>query len=508
LTDVSSVVIGVDIGTTSTKAVAFTSSGLVVARHAVAYPLTEPLPGFAEQDPDEIVAAVVAAVAAVASLCGGAVRALSFSSAMHSVLGLDADGSPVTAVVTWADRRASAQAARLRAVGGLQLHRRTGTPVHPMAPLAKIAWFGQERPELAATVRHWAGIKDYVLSQVAGVLVTDHSLASGTGLMDIYRLQWDDEAMHLAGITADRLPTLVPTTTVLSGLRARYAERMGLPGSTAVVVGAGDGPLANLGLGAVRPSVAACSIGTSAALRVMVDRPGVDAGGRGFCYALTERRWVVGGAVNNGGAVLQWAADALAPELGTGREVELLRLAASVPPGCGGLIMLPYLLGERAPHWDTAATGAYVGLTRDHRRPHLVRAALEGVCQQLALVLQSVKAGGHEVNELRATGGFARSALWRQILADVVGMPVGFTADHEGSSFGAALLGMQALGLVESVDIAADLVQVDETVVPDPASQATYATLRPVFEALYEALTPTWVAQQTLAPTLPLTYPT
>jgi gluconokinase len=508
VSDPDSIVVGVDIGTTSTKAVAFDTAGRAVATHAVAYPLSEPVPGYAEQDPDEIMAAVVSAVAGVAGRCGPSVRALSFSSAMHSVLGLDRSGAPLTPALTWADRRASDQAARLRAApGGLALHRRTGTPVHPMAPLPKIVWFREERPELAARVHHWVGIKDYVLSRLVGELVTDHSVASGSGLMDIHRLQWDSEALDLAGITADQLPMLVPTTTVLPGLLTSSAERLQLAASTRVVVGAGDGPLANLGVGAVRPGVAACSIGTSAAIRVMVDRPGVDEAGRSFCYALTQTRWVVGGAINNGGVVLEWAGDALAPELGPGREVELLRLAASVPPGSGGLIMLPYLLGERAPHWSSVSSGAYVGLTRDHRRAHLVRAALEGVCQQLALVLQSVRDAGNEVHELRATGGFARSSLWRQMLADVLGMPVGFTSGHEGSSFGAALLGMQALGLVDSVDVAADLVPLRETVVPDPQAQATYARLRPVFDALYEALVPTVVAMQLLQPGLPMTYP-
>ena len=216
-----------------------------------------------------------------------------------------------------------------------------------------------------------------------------------------------------------------------------------------MVAGAGDGPLANLGLGAVHPGVAACSIGTSGALRVTVERPAVDPHGGVFCYALTEHRWVVGGAINNGGIVLDWAGHALAPDLGDHPAEALLDLAGRVPPGSGGLVMLPYLLGERAPHWSGLPLGAYVGLTREHRREHLVRAAIEGVCLQLALVLDSMRAAGNEVHEVRATGGFARSPLWRQILADTLGLDVRFPAGHEGSGFGAALLGMHALGLVE-----------------------------------------------------------
>ena len=498
------VVVGVDIGTTSSKAVAFDTDGRQLASHSIGYPLEEPHPGWAEQDPDLIYQAVLGVIRAVVDELGRPVAGLSFSTAMHSLIGLDADGNPLTASITWADSRASAQAERLRAaLSGLALHRRTGTPVHPMAPLSKLVWFAEQEPKLHERVAHWVGIKDLVLRRLAEALVTDHSVASATGLMDIHRLAWDTEALRVAGITEEQLPQLVPTTHVLPGLTAEAARATGLPADTPLVVGAGDGPLANLGLGAVRPGVVACSIGTSGAMRVMVERPGVDPLGGVFCYALTEDRWVVGGAINNGGIVLQWAHDALAPELGEHAEEELLGLAAQAPVGSGGLIMLPYLLSERAPHWSALPRGAYVGLTHGHGRAHLVRAALEGVCQQLALVLASVRAAGNEVREVRASGGFARSPLWRQILADALGMPVRFPAGHEGSGFGAALLGMQALGLIPSVEVAADLVRIEETVRPDPAAAATYAALLPLFSELYDALVPTFASLRRLAPSLP-----
>jgi gluconokinase len=259
------------------------------------------------------------------------------------------------------------------------------------------------------------------------------------------------------------------------------------------VAGAGDGPLANLGVGAVHPGVAACSIGTSGALRVMVEEPEVDPEGRTFCYALTPGRWIVGGAINNGGVVLQWAGEALAPDL-DGRAEDLLALAQAVPAGSEGLIMLPYLLSERAPHWSAVPRGAYVGLTRHHGRGHLARAAIEGVCQQLALVLASVRDAGHEVREVRATGGFARSAFWRHLLADVLGMPIAFPDGHEGSAFGAALLGMEALEVVDSIDVAADLVHIGETIEPDDGAAEVHARLRPVFSDLYDALGPAFLA--------------
>jgi gluconokinase len=507
--DAEPVVIGVDVGTTSAKAVAYTTDGRVVASGGAGYPLLEPFPGHAVQRPDEVADAVLESVRAVVVALGGRrVAGLSLSAAMHSLLGLSPDDEPLTQVVTWADTRASEQAQRLRASpGGLALHQRTGTPLHPMSPLPKLLWFHEQEPRLFQRIGHWVGLKEYLVLRLCGALVVDYSVASATGLLNLSTLRWDDEALQLAGLDPEQLAELVPTTKILPELTADAGARTGLPVATPVVVGGADGPLANLGLGAVRPGVAACSIGTSGALRVTVDRPAVDPLGRVFCYALAENRWVVGGAINNGGVVLEWAGDALAPDLGAHSQEELLHLAATVPPGSGGLLMLPYLLSERAPHWSALPQGAYVGLTRGHRRPHLVRAALEGVCLQLGLVLQSMRAAGLEIHELRATGGFARSPLWRQLLADVLGMPIGFPEGHEGSSFGAALLGMQALGLVPSIDVAADLVQVRSTVTPVAGPAATYAALQPVFADLYHALVPTYSALRRLGPGLPLEPP-
>lgn len=496
-----SLMLGVDIGTTSTKVVAFDGRGRLAASHATGYPLEEPHPGHAVQDPAEITRAVTTSLAAVVELVGAdQVAGLSFSSAMHSLLGLSPTGEPLTPVVTWADTRATGQAQRMRAApGGLALHRRTGTPVHAMSPLTKLVWFREQEPKLCEQIGFWVGIKEYVLMRLCDALVIDHSIASATGLLDIQALDWDEEALAAAGLTPEQLPELVPTTTVLS-LSERGGHASGLPAGTPVVVGAADGPLANLGVGAVKPGVAACSIGTSGALRVVVDRPTVDPRGQVFCYALTPTRWVIGGAINNGGLVMAWAGDALAPELEQANTYDLLQLAGTAPAGSGGLLMLPYLLSERAPHWSSLARGAYIGLTRAHRREHLVRAAIEGVCLQLALVLLSLRSAGLEILEIRATGGVMRSPLWRQILCDVLGMELHFAESPEGSGFGAALLGMEALGLIDSIDVAADLVNIDTVTKPDPAAAAVYAYLLPIFAGLYDALTPAFRSLQGLTP--------
>lgn len=500
------VVIGVDMGTTATKAVAYAPDGRLIATASHGYPLDEPHPGHAVQDPGLILGAVYAGVREVVAEVGaGRIAGLSFSSAMHSLMALDVELRPLTPVVTWADTRAAVQAERLRAsAGGLALHRRTGTPVHPMSPLTKLMWFREQEPRIRQNAAFWVGIKDWVLLRMCGALVVDHSLASASGLMDIHRLAWDEEALSLAGIREDQLPELVSTTSVLPGLTEEAAAATGLGLATPVVVGAGDGPLANLGVGAVRPGVAACSIGTSGALRVGVDRPAVDPRGGVFCYALTEDRWVIGGAINNGGVVLEWVRSEIAGAADHVSTAQLLDEATEVPAGSGGLMMLPYLLSERAPHWSSVARGAYVGLTRAHRRAHLVRAAVEGVALQLSLVLHSMRAAGLEIDEVRATGGVMQHPLWQQTLADALGAPIGLPEGQEGSGFGAALLGMEALGLIASIDVAAQMIPVTRRVRTRPADAAVYATLRPMFDELYDALLSTNARLQKLAPTLPL----
>ncbi|UGS34320.1 gluconokinase [Capillimicrobium parvum] len=482
------VVLGVDLGTTSAKATAFDVRGGEHGGGEARYPLDEPAHGHAVQDPGLVIEATVAAIrqaAASAQAAGAQVCGIALSSAMHSLLALDAHDRPLTPLITWADTRAASQAERLKAEHP-ELHARTGTPLHPMAPLPKLVWLREHEPAVCAAARRWVGVKELVLRRLAGEWALDHSVASGTGLMASRTLDWDPEALQIAGVRAGQLATLVPAKQCF----ALTATDLGLPAGVPVIAGAGDGPLANLGVGAVRPGVAACSIGTSGALRVMVEDPRVDPAGRLFCYALTPGRWAVGGAINNGGVVLRWAGEALAPDLGEHAEAQLLALAAEVPAGSEGLIMLPYLLSERAPHWSALPRGAYVGLTRGHHRGHLIRAAVEGVCQQLGLVLASVRDAGFEVRELRATGGFARSDLWRQILTDVLGMPVGFPAGHQGSGFGAALLGMEALGLIDSIERAADLVAIDEELQPGAEAAEAYAELQPVFVSLYDALAP------------------
>ena len=254
------------------------------------------------------------------------------------------------------------------------------------------------------------------------------------------------------------------------------ATAAGLPADTPLIIGAADGPLANLGVGATPAGVAAISLGTSGALRTIVDAPTADAQGRLFCYALTEDRWAIGGAVNNAGSVVRWAGQSFAGgfarpaaegEDADERDAALLIEAASAAPGSDGLLCLPYLLGERAPWWRSGLRGAYIGLRREHGRPHLVRAAVEGVCQQLALVRDSFANEKYPVTEVRATGGSVASELWVGILAAALNLPVAVADTPEGTGMGACLLGLHALGELPDLDEAAALIAIEEPTRPD-----------------------------------------
>ncbi|SFO69824.1 gluconokinase [Geodermatophilus dictyosporus] len=494
------VVVGLDSGTTATKAVTAGVDGRVRDLVSVAYPLSVPAPGRAELDAQRLADAAVEALGAVTARArdrGDRVRGVCLSAAMHGLVPMDDDGRALGPLVTWADDRAAGFAEALRADGRAGgLHARTGTPVHPMSPLLKLAALRADDPDRLAAVPRWGGVKELVVSALrGGPQVLDRSCASATGLYGIAAGAWDTEALEVAGVRAGQLGEVLPTTAVLRGLRPGVAATTGLPADTPLVLGASDGVLANLGIGAVRPEVAAVSLGTSGAMRVVVPSPTVDPAHRLFCYALTDDHWVVGGAVNNGGSVVRWASQALASgDEVTGEDADaldarLLEEAAGVPAGSDGLLCLPYLLGERAPWWRSGLRGAYVGLRREHRRPHLVRAAVEGVCQQLALVRDAFSATGLPVREVRATGGAVASSLWVRTLAAALDLPVRVADSPEGTGLGACLLGLHALGSLPDLDAATALVGVSDPVEPDPAAAGLYARLRPLLEQSTQALT-------------------
>lgn len=499
---VQPLVLGVDLGTTHAKAAVFDPTGAERGGARREVPLTFPSPGRAEQDPDALLAALEEAVREVLGAVDGRIAALACSTAMHSVLALDDRRRPLTRLLTWADNRAAAQARELAAgPQGGELAGRTGTPVSAMSPLAKLRWYRQTEPEIADRAARWMSMKDYLLLRLCGEAVVDHSVASSMGLLNLERLDWDDGALDLAGVRRDQLSALVPTTAVVGKLRAGPAGRLGLEVGLPVVAGAADGCLENLGAGAVDPGVVALTIGTSGAVRTTVDRPRGDTGNRLFCYALTARRWVVGGPISNGGLVLRWARDRLFPELAELAEAEgrspeewFGELAGQVPAGAAGLVCLPALVGERAPTWDPDLRGVLLGLTSRHGREHVLRALMEGVAYQLATVVEALQDNGHELTTFRATGGFTASPQWLQIVAGILDRPLAVPQRGGGAAFGAALLGFEALGLADALEVARRVGDRQRTVRPDPADRDVYRRTLDIYRGLGEQLRPQFAA--------------
>jgi gluconokinase len=487
--------IGVDIGTTSTKAVVFTITGQIVAQHALEYPVISIVPGMAEQAPPQIYEAVLDAI-------GGAVREahaaaddiafVSFSAAMHSVMAIDAQGALLTNSIIWADNRAADWAQRIRAdFDGHAIYLRTGTPIHPMSPLCKLMWLRHEQTGIFARAARFAGIKEYVFFRLFGRWLIDHSIASATGMFNLRQLAWDEQALKLVGVSPAQLSEPVASTFCVRGLSPDVAQRIGLSAATPFVIGANDGVLSNLGVDAIRPGQVAVTIGTSGAIRAVVDKPIIDPAGRTFCYALTERHWVVGGPVNNGGNVFQWVRDVLASseaELARQAGIDpyevLTEMAEQVAPGAEGLLFHPYLAGERAPLWNADLRGSFFGLGLHHRKDHMIRAALEGVIFNLHGILPAVEDLIGPATCIMATGGFAHSALWRQIMADIFDREVVVPESVESSCLGAAVLGLYALKMVASLDVVSTMIGATHRHYPIAENVAVYARLRPIFMAI------------------------
>ncbi|HEY9633027.1 MAG TPA: gluconokinase [Coleofasciculaceae cyanobacterium] len=494
-----SYVIGVDMGTTSTKAVLFTETGDVITQHAVEYPLYTPTVGAAEQDPEEIWTAVTTSVRTLietSNIERSQLLCLSFGCAMHSLIAVGDQGQLLTKSITWADNRSAKWASQLKQnQKGHAIYRRTGTPIHAMSPLVKLIWLRNEHPEIFEQATKFISVKEYIFYRLFEQYLVDYSIASATGLMNLKELDWDKEALETAGITKHHLSQLVPTTHIVEKISESSALEWRIPVDTPIVMGASDGVLANLSVGAISPGSVTVTVGTSGAVRAVVEHPWTDPQERLFCYALTENHWVIGGAVNNGGIVFRWIRDQLGEsEIVTLKELDqdpyelLTNLAQSVPPGADGLVFHPYLVGERAPIWDANARGSFVGLTLRHTKAHIIRAVLEGITYNLNLVLQALEDRIGKPKEIQVTGGLAKSYLWRQILADVFAQEITVPASYESTCLGAAVLGLYALNKIPTLDRVSQMLGLSEPQQPIQENVEIYRKVIPVYNRLLHLL--------------------
>ena len=492
--------IGVDIGTTSTKSVLYDEQGQFITKHNIGYPLHTPNVDVSEENPDELFDAVLMTVKHVIRESGvhkEDIKLISFSAQMHSLIALDSQHERLTESMIWADNRANQYADLINEqYEGHDIYKRTGTPIHPMSPLSKIFWMKHEQPDIYQNTAMFADIKTYIFYQLYGKYVIDHSMASATGMFNLQQLDWDQEALELLGISASQLPQLVPTTHILKGMKKRYATLMGIDENTPVVVGASDGVLSNLGVNSYKKGEVAVTIGTSGAIRTVIDKPRTDYKGRIFCYVLDEDHYVIGGPVNNGGVILRWLRDELlasevetAKRLGVDPYDVLTKIASRVKPGADGLIFHPYLAGERAPLWNANARGSFFGLTLSHQKEHMIRAALEGVLYNLYTVyLALIEVMNETPNTIKATGGFAKSEVWRQMMADIFDTDVIVPESYESSCLGACVLGLKALGDIEDYSIIENMVGTTYAHQPNQDTVKMYQQLVTIFINLSRTL--------------------
>ena len=488
--------VGVDVGTTATKAVLYDEAGKVVTSFKEGYPLYRDASGMAEQDPEEIVTAVETVIKQAGEAANGQVLAVSFSSANQSVLLLDKDHRPLTRIITWADTRARAVADDLKnSAKGKDLYSRTGTPIHPMSPLTKLLWLRKEQPDLLEKTAYVADIKSYLFYRFFNVFRVDISIASCSGMFNMNAKAWDEEALQLTGVSEDQLPEIVNAYTKEVGLTKVAQKAMGLDSATPFVYGAFDGALSNLGVGAIKEDTVAITIGTSAAVRVVSDHPVVDPKQRLFCYAVDDRYWVVGGPLNNGGVVFQWAVnhlvdtDAVKNEGGDPYALAN-QIIESVPAGAHGLLFHPFLGGERAPLWDANARGSFFGLTQLHTRADMLRAVMEGITMNIATVYKAVCDLVGTPKSVTATGGFANSKVWRQMLSDVLDCPVAIPDAFESGCLGAVTMAMVALGKADDFSVVLDLIGKEEVYQPDEKAVAVYQKYLPVFQQFEGLVSP------------------
>lgn len=486
-------IIAIDIGTTHCKAIITDINGVIVSVSQRSCVSITMLPGQHEQDPllmfDNVVGLMQEAFSAIKDK---SLTCVSFSCAMHGLMAVDANGTPLTNIITWADTRSNFYAEQLLASDkAFEIYRDTGTPIHAMSPLCKIMWLKNEHPEVFNKTHKFISFKEYIFYRLFGKFIIDYSLASATGLFNIHEKKWNELSLSYAGITSAQLSTPVQVTHAEIDMLPGVFEKLGIDNGTPFVTGGSDGCLANLGCGAIHANELALTIGTSGAIRLVTPTPYAFEINTVFNYLLTDELYVVGGPTNNGGNVLQWFIEhVMKKKPDSGSFDEVLMLAANVPAGSDGLLFLPYLYGERAPVWNATARGCFIGLNASHTIEHMARAVVEGICFGLFDIFNSMQDLKENVDLIYASGGFTRSAFWLQIIADVFGKRVVLNDVADASAMGAAMIGMVSAGILKGVEDGKVMVKEGQVYIADPCTHKKYLKAYEIYHRLYNKLRP------------------
>ena len=488
--------LGIDVATTGAKALLIDEKGTVIANATAGYPLSTPRPLWSEQSPADWWAGVTASVRqalAQGQVAPAAVMAVGLTGQMHGLVLLDEAGRVLRPAILWNDQRTAAECDEIRRrLGRQRLIELTGNDALTGFTAPKILWVREHEPDTFARARHILLPKDYVRLRLTGSYATDRAGAAGTLLLNIKTRDWSAEVLQALDIPAAWLPPTHEGQEITGRISAEAAQATGLKAGTPVVAGGGDQAAQAVGVGAVQPGIVALTLGTSGVVFAPTDEPVVEPEGRlhAFCHA-APGRWHLMGVMLSAGGSLRWYHDTLAA--GTPYD-DLLAPVADVPPGSEGLLFLPYLTGERTPHPDPLARGAFVGLTVRHTQAHLTRAVLEGVAFGLRDSAELLRtAGAGSVQQVRISGGGARSPQWRQIIADVLQTELITVNTVEGAAYGAALLAGVGAGVWPDVEAAcADVVQPTSRVSPQTQVAAHYQALYDHYRQLYPILKSTF----------------
>lgn len=480
-------IIGMDVGTTATKGVLYDENGKVVFSASKGYPLIQTKIGQAEEDPKVIFDAVQEVIFALTQKADGEIAAISWSSQMHSLIGLDKDNNLLTNSITWADNCAKNVVQDAKKSGlARKIYQKTGMPMHPMAPIYKMLWLKDNEPELFNQVKKWIGIKEYLIFRLTGKLIIDTTMAAGTGMLNLKTLTWDQELLDTLNVKQEQLPEIAQPTEIVAPIKEEYVQKLGIDSDTKIVLGASDGYLSTIGVNAIDSDHFALNVGTSGAVRTIVDQPKIDQNASYFCYPVDKKHYLLGGPVNNGGIVFNWARQTLFDAGETPQDY--LDVAQSAPAGSRNLIFLPYLGGERAPIWDANARGSFVGLTRMHQKPEMARAVIEGIIFNLYDAAFSLIKNTKKPVAINATGGFLKSDFVRQLCADIFNMPIVTMKEQQSGTLAAMFLARQALGINQDLSEIEQFAQEDKVYFPNPKEAVIYQNMFPLYCEIKNAL--------------------
>lgn len=486
----SPVILALDVGTSSARALVYDATGRAVQGLEVhhPYPVQTTPDGGVVIDPAVLLDAVTSVLDEVSAMlrAGPTIAAVACDTFWHSLIGLDSAGQPLTPVLTWADTRSSGAAQSLRErLDADAVHARTGCVLHSSYWPAKLAWLKEMQPDVFGAAVGWVGFAEFLYATLFGKRAVSISMASGTGILDQAACSWDAELLSVLSVRPDQLSPLVEFTETMQGLLPPYASRWPALASVPWYLPLGDGACNNLGTGGWDARTVVIMIGTSGAIRVVREASEYRKARGIWTYRVDRRRIVQGGALSDGGNAFAWLTQSLRTDAEPGLDAQV----AALPPDSHGLTILPFLAGERSPDWNPLAMSAMVGMTLDTRPPDVVRAFLEAVAYRFAAVYTELRAIIPPPRGMIGSGaGLLHSPVWLQIMTDVLGEPMAVSAVPEASSRGAALMVLEALGAIG--DPGALPAPIGQTYTPVPAHHEIYARAIERQSRLYEALIP------------------